>query len=95
MSFHNNTHITKTQPGSLTRKGIAMCSFLQVTNYGLLPRFWNKDHFTLCKIFQRAILNTATMSLTAAVDPQQPPLLKYTKLYQLDHPKQNNYCGRK
>lgn len=60
LGSQDNTHITKIQPGPLTRKRTAVYSFLQITNHGLCSDSGIRDHFTFCKTFQHAILNTTT-----------------------------------
>lgn len=60
LGFQDNTHITRTQPGSLTRKGIAMYFFLQTTNYRLCSDSGIRITLLSAKLFNNAILNTAT-----------------------------------
>lgn len=89
LGSQDNTYITKIQSGSLTRKGIAMCFFLQTTNYRLCSDS-EYGSLYLLQNFSTCYSKHSYQSLTPAVDPQLS-LLKHTKFYQLYHPKQDNY----
>lgn len=93
--FQDNTHITRIQPGSLLRKWNAINCFLQTTNYRLCSASGVRITLLSLQNFSTRSSKHSYQSLTPAVAAQQLSLLKYTKSYQLDHPKQDNYCGRK
>lgn len=68
-----------------------MCSLLQTTHYHLCPDSGIRITSLSAK-FSVYYSKHSYQSLTPAVDPQQLSLLKYTRSYQSDHPKQEKYC---